>query len=102
MPKSRLAAPTASLRARLRRRIMNFRMVLAQARPAPTEEAMQAYRQALETMPEHQRSIFLLHIREDRSIAEIAGRLSLDSQAVEQLLGQAIAHICDRLAAPLS
>lgn len=100
MSNIRLTALAAALYARLRRFAASLRTCRIAAERRPTEQAIKAYRHALETMADEQRVVFLLHVREDLSIVEIANRLLRTSDDIEQFLAQAIAHLCSAMDAP--
>lgn len=100
MSKIRLAALPISLYSRLRRTAGNLRTCLTPTERRLTREAIESYRRALGTMAEEQRTVFLLHLREELSIIEIANRLARPSDEVERLLALAIVHLSAAMPTP--
>jgi len=99
MSKIRLAALPAPLYSRLRRTAWNLRTCLTPTKRRPTGDVVEVYRRALDTMAEEQRMVFLMHLREELSIIEIANRLARPSDEVERLLALAIVHLSAAMSA---
>lgn len=57
------------------------------------DDMMRAYRQALDTLPEKTRQVFLLHRVEELTYKEIGNRLGISIPAVQYHVARALAHI---------
>lgn len=75
---------------------------IAEIRPSAETEVdfkqrINRLERAIETLPERQREVFLLHKYEELSHAEIAERLGVSKSMVEKHMMKALAHLRDSL-----
>ncbi|WP_454856410.1 RNA polymerase sigma factor [Rhizobium binxianense] len=75
---------------------------VVEARPSAETEVdfrqrIHRLERAIETLPERQREVFLLHKYEELSHAEIAERLGISKSMVEKHMMKALAHLRDSL-----
>jgi RNA polymerase sigma-70 factor (ECF subfamily) len=57
------------------------------------QELKKAYEAALKSMPEKQRTVFLMNRIDERKYQEIADELGLSVKAIEKRMSQALAHL---------
>lgn len=57
------------------------------------QELKKAYEKALESMPEKQRTVFLMNRIDELKYKEIADRLELSVKAIEKRMSQALEHL---------
>ncbi len=57
------------------------------------QELKKAYEKALDSMPEKQRTVFLLNRIDELKYKEIADQLGLSVKAIEKRMGQALEHL---------
>ncbi len=66
------------------------------------QELKKAYEKALESMPEKQRTVFLMNRVDELKYKEIADQLELSVKAIEKRMSQALEHLKTEMKAKIS